>query len=170
MVTNNYNILFTGMHNTSSGNRSMTVKCIDGTNYNPEPSTALYNAAYSLYLILGVNDTPPSKDDYTADRTGTTGLTLLADNNDYQTVVATTINSSNCNYFGTCLRTYRNDSNEDITIHEICSYGRVTASSASTKKYVMLSRDVIEPLTIHPGETYTFAVSIGEQNSSASAS
>lgn len=55
---------------------------------------------------------------------------------------------------------YKNSTDSDITISEIGIYGQ-QPSMGSTYGPFLFAREVIEPVTIHPGESYTFSMLIG---------
>lgn len=59
--------------------------------------------------------------------------------------------------------TYRNDTNADITVNEIgvFFYNGSPVTSYGDDKWIMFARGVLDaPVTIGPGETYTFSVTI----------
>lgn len=113
---------------------------------------------------VGTGTTAPTVDDYKLENE-TTDLTFVT----YESiprqyvvnsgeVVPTVEEKYNQNYIMKNTATYRNDTDNDITITEL---GVFCTLNSHNLMRIMLCREVISPVTIHPGETYTFTVTIG---------
>ena len=115
-------------------------------------------------IVLGSGDTPPKKDDYKLDswiptanlRMETASISLPISTLDENTTPPDRI--------GTFLTTFRNVTLTNITVKEIglvIYYGRRLDGSDILSSKVLLVRDVLEnPVTIKPGELYTFSLTI----------
>lgn len=59
-------------------------------------------------------------------------------------------------------KTYKNNTSESITITEICLYTQMpyVGDGRTLWAKVLLAREVIDPIIIAPGETYTFSINI----------
>ena len=59
-------------------------------------------------------------------------------------------------------KTYKNNTSESITITEICLYTKMPyiTDGRTAWSNVLLAREVIDPVIIAPGETYTFSINI----------
>lgn len=102
-------------------------------------------------LSVGDNDTLPSKEDYTIHTTNLTQIstvTVPTGSGDSQTYEANTHGS----YTST---TFTNNTAESIVIKEV---GLICAIGSSTTQECLFAREVIEPVTIQPNETYTFTM------------
>lgn len=96
-------------------------------------------------IILGTGTTPPAYSDYKMENYNT-GLTYSN----------TTTSWSAPNFILTESAT--NNTDASIVVSEVGVFG-MRSDSASYKK-ILLTRNVIEPVTIKPGETKTFTVKI----------
>lgn len=104
----------------------------------------------TLILCVGTGSNAPASSDYTMTDIDA-GLTVLnrtreGSNGDYHQ-----------DYIGIFNTTYRNDTENDIVISEVGIIG----SKDSGTDAVLIARDVIDPITIAPGEAYTFTMYIG---------
>lgn len=130
-----------------------TLKAFNSENVNNE--SVINETLASLALYVGSDSTAPTADDYTM---GETNLGL--------TVVATTgTNDSTAgdfrqNYIAIFNRTFRNDTDTDITVSEVGIIGSGRGPFSNPKTF-LIARDVIDPVTIAPGEAYTFSMYIG---------
>jgi hypothetical protein len=115
-----------------------------------------YNGSY---IFLGSGTTVPTKDDYTLEVPYTyasDGLHVVSMAKSYKETYTT-------NRVYTI--TVKNNSNEDITVSEIgwflawCTDGTTGATPSAYFKNLM-AREVFEPVTIKPGETRAFTMSI----------
>lgn len=59
-------------------------------------------------------------------------------------------------------KTYKNNTSESITVTEICLYTQIpyVADGRNAWSNVLLAREVVDPVIIAPGETYTFSINI----------
>lgn len=141
----------------NNGGRTTTITRGDDRNYPNWSSNGM--------IILGSGDTPPTKDDYKLDswipttdlRIENYGIDLpISDKNE---------NTTPPDRIGTFLNTFRNVTLENITVKEIgllipyAGYWPNGAPMVINK--ILLVRDVLEnPVTIKPGELYTFSLTI----------
>ena len=116
-----------------------------------------YNGSY---IFLGSGMTAPTKDNYTLEAPYTyasDGLHVVSMAKSYKETYTT-------NRVYTI--TVKNNSNEDITISEIgwflawCTDG-TTGSTLSAYFRNLMAREVFEPVTLQPGETRPFTMTIG---------
>ena len=104
-------------------------------------------------VIVGSGSDPASADDYSLENRITT-LTLVSEE-----VTEGTYNTRSYadRMISTYTATYRNDTNETITVAEVgVALEFITVWLGG--EYVLLSRDVINPVSIAPGKTYAFSV------------
>jgi hypothetical protein len=138
----------------NGGINSVTMKDMDGVD-------VTYNPAYfstfcsSLQLYVGTGKDEPTVNDYsiTDIDAGLTTVIYTGTNN--------TANASYTeNYIGVFTKTYRNDTDEDVTVSEVAimGYGEYPGN---IRRKAIIARDVISPVTIKPGEAYTFTMYIG---------
>lgn len=145
MLTNNYYNWLQAKYGASVANNSFkrTTGAEDG---------GMYFSRTDGMIIVGSGDTQPTRYDY-----------ALTEPIDSLTLLSTTREPTNAQNFdnssmGQRISTsYRNDTNEAITVKEVSVVGIGTSSSI---RY-LVTRDIITPVTIYPGETYTFTVTIG---------
>lgn len=114
-----------------------------------------YNGSY---IFLGSGTTEPAKDDYTLEAPyaySEGGLHVVS-------IIESYKENYNTNRVYTI--TVRNNSAEDITVSEMgwfCAMSFDGGTQSGSNYYrVMLAREVIEPVTIHPGEVRAFTMSI----------
>ena len=118
--------------------------------------TVLAEMLASLALYVGNDNTAPTADDYAMDTTNL-GLTVVYTNG---TNNSTPGNFSQ-NYIAIFNRTFRNDTNADITVSEIGIIGSGRGPFSNPKTF-LLARDVLStPVTIAPGDSYDFSMYIG---------
>ena len=107
----------------------------------------------SLTLSVGTGSNAPASTDLDITNKNA-GLTVVT-----RTATTGTINPSyTMDYIGIFTVTYRNDTENDITV---CESGLMAEASGSANKTLLIARDVFEPVTIAPGESYTFSMYIG---------
>ena len=104
------------------------------------------------HVYLGTGSTPASADDYTMNRITT--LTLV---NEEATEGTSTGRSYEDRQISAYTATYRNDTDDTITVAEVGVAIRFGGLSYENE-YALLSRDVINPVAIAPGKTYAFSV------------
>lgn len=132
----------------------ITMKDTDGTDIGYS-STYLNTFCATLQLFVGTGKDEPTVNDYSITDVDA-GLTTVI----YSGTNNTTSGSYTENYVGVFTKTYRNDTDEDITVSEVAikGYGEYPGN---IKRHAIIARDVISPVTIKPGESYTFAMYIG---------
>ena len=124
--------------------------------YNMGSSAQYYTYIFSsMTIVVGSGNTAPDVFDYAMDNQIDT-LTVIASNGTNNNSTGSYAN----NYIGVFSKTFENNTESDIVVSEV---GIMSASNLGTPydKYFLLARDVIEPVTIAPGETYTFTMRIG---------
>lgn len=132
----------------NSGNVNFQIKDYTGDTQNEY----LPNAAYSS-IHVGSNNTAPTTSDYSI--TTVSGLTLVNNSASYNNGT-----SWGADYLASFSSTYKNNTNQDIEVNEygVCYYD--TYRDGFWHYY--FTRDVLdEPKVIHPGESYTFSVTMG---------
>lgn len=110
------------------------------------------NVAYSC-VDVGSNTTAPTTSDYSI--AGVSGLSMVANTSSFNDGL-----NWDADYYASFSTTYKNITEEDITINEyaVCFYN--TYREGYFHWYI--TRDVLEePKVIHPGESYTFSVTVG---------
>lgn len=156
MITKSFKLILFPMRVSSNYNSSVVKK----TTGDELPLSGSYTQSLEYYGIsttflgIGLDDTPETDDDY---RLGnqTTDLTLLSDGTDFPGI--RTVRYDEPLHIITATRTYRNDTSDPITIKEV---GLFSKPKNVASEYIMLARQVITPVTINPGESYTFQMSI----------
>ena len=151
------------INNSPTKPNSMIVKAIDGNNVTIQNSGEyIYGALMSsLKLRVGSNTIPVTDMDYQFNNGNLNDLGL--------TVLQTTGTNDNSspsytqNYIAIFSRTFRNDTENDITVSEIgiIGQGDLESSTLIADRFILIARDVIDPVTIAPGEAYTFTMYIG---------
>lgn len=151
MLTKNGKVcLFWGMQNANS-----IFKKSDGTNlsinlgmtYQGTPYKTIFNN--SISLELGDGSTEPVESDLDLENP----ITDLTELNSYNSYVEAA-GSYDKNYIWFMTKTVRNDTSDPIIVSEI---GIVSTYEGR----ILIARDVISPVTIKPGEAYTFTMYIG---------
>lgn len=108
----------------------------------------------SLYLAVGTGTSEPNASDYKITNADI-GLTVINRTN--------TLNSQGDavqDYIAIFTTTYRNDTSEDIIATEVGILGTMPRYGSSSGG--IIARDVFStPVTIAPGESYTFSMYIG---------
>ena len=118
-------------------------------------NTVIHETLGSLALYVGNDNTAPTADDYTMDTTnlGLTVVNTTGTNN-------STPGSYTQNYIAIFNRTFKNDTNADITVSEVGIIGSGRGPYSSEKTF-LIARDVLStPVTIAPGDAYTFTMYI----------
>lgn len=109
-----------------------------------------------MHIVVGSGNTAPTSSDKAMDNE-VTDLTIVS--------TTGTNNSDNASYeqdyIAIFSRTYRNDTESDIVISEVGIQYYGHCSNTSPLANFLLARDVISPVTIKPGEAYTFTMYIG---------
>lgn len=105
----------------------------------------------SLTAKLGSGTTEPTADDYSLETPDSNLSLSLAIN-----TANTDTPSYEQNYIFISQVTYKNNTNESITVSEIGVIGTITGYGD-----VLITRDTFKPITIEPNKSYNFSVTIG---------
>ena len=144
-----------------SGNVS---KCMNGNNFGSYTSSNYvgrevqgchYGGTDSsgFHVIVGGGDTPPTSDDYDMADTSILGTTKLR-----SLKQGATFSLLNSAFITT---QWRNDSSAPIIVKEVGLAYKINNNAYDKSVNVLVSRKVLNnPVTIQPGETYTFAYNI----------
>lgn len=104
------------------------------------------------FILVGSGNTEPSSSDYKLDNC----VSCLTDCGQY-------VLHGNGNIFSV-IRILRNDTNEDVVINEVGLYNRpfyIANESKTCRTKLLLVREVLpETVTLHPGDSYTFTISL----------
>lgn len=101
-------------------------------------------------VILGTSSTPATADDY-ALGSQITGLTVVSEEAVEGTYDTRSVADKQISAY---TATVRNDTENTITVAEV----GVALKFSGVLNYALLSRDVINPVSIAPGKTYAFSV------------
>lgn len=122
---------------------------IDYTFNNETSTLTMGSSTGGFFLLLGASNTEPTAEDYKL------GDVLT----DYTTISQSHyFNNSNEVYttsFMTLTRTIQNETAASITIKEIGAYYKYEGNIP-----IMIAREVIEPVTLQPGEKHSFTMDI----------
>lgn len=145
------NVMTNRQYNSNSSNNQLTT---NGTlTYNEKATTGSYVFS-SWGIVLGTGTTPPTIDDYkmesyipegTLSYTGSS-FTLPLENGEW---------ANNGTFSLT--QTVANNTETPITVTELGVYN--SGNTGTSIKCILLTRDIIDPITIRPNETKTFIVS-----------
>lgn len=156
----------TGYSSTSTGGYSpyyyplVPYAATTGSNdYTEEQGSYTYKITYTASSTSGYYNFSASPLIYVG--TGTDEVT--ADDYKLSSAAALTPTAAECKYSGTTyntIRTFINDTEEDITVTEMGLY--LAPNKGSTASYaVLIAREVLSsPVTIGVGETYTFTYTL----------
>ena len=122
----------------------------DGSNIR---TTGVRGVLSSLVLSVGTGSDAPTSSDINITNKDA-GLTVV----NRSTTTGTTNPEYSQDYIGIFTVTYRNDTNSDVTVSESGLFGTL---SGSGNGMALIARDVFDPVTIAPGESYTFSMYIG---------
>ena len=104
----------------------------------------------SMKLCVGTGSATPASTDY-AITNADAGLTVVTRTGTNDGTAA----SYTQDYIGIFSVTYRNDTASDITVSEV---GLIGSSNSAD---ILLARETFTPVTIEPGDSYTFTMYIG---------
>ena len=145
-------------------NNSLTMinslfKDINGVETNADPVNGYYTLNRLLSTLrLYVGSEESSYDYDFAGGLENAGLTTLTVTN----TIDGTQPSYTQNYIAIFSATYRNNTESDVTINEVGVIGNDNGSGyPSNDHFICIAREVIDPVTIAPGEAYTFTMYIG---------
>ena len=130
-----------------SNGRVDAICSISGSQYNNTAKSSIYNIGAYKGIALGTGTTPPTYSDF---RIETPVEPSGYSNNSYSV-------SADCQQVLT--QSYTNKSSEDITVTELGLFVTDSDTNANAGK-VLLTRNVISPVTIKPNETKTFTIKI----------
>ena len=114
------------------------------------------NSAYA-YIAVGSNDTAPTTSDYSINEIS--GLSRIANTGGFSDGT-----DWNADYYASFSTTYKNVTSNDITIKEfaLCFYDTYRDNFWHYYLTRDLCKDVYgEDVVIHPGEAFTFSITIG---------
>lgn len=124
-----------------------SIYSISGSMYNTKDVNGIETAGCYKGIVLGTGTTPPTYNDFKIEApVESSGYS----NNSYSI-------SADCQQVLT--QSYTNKSSEDITVTELGLFVSDADSGPSFAK-VLLTRNVIEPVTIKPNGTKTFTIKI----------
>ena len=106
-----------------------------------------------FHVIVGGGDTAPTSDDYDMADTSILGTNQLRSIK--QGATFTMLNSA------VVTTQWRNDSSSPIVVKEVGLACKISPATYDKSVNILVSRKVLDnPVTIQPGETYTFAYNI----------
>lgn len=171
MILRNWINRIIGINGTSTIVVKSTYGSAGSFPLNIAPTTDIYADNYNevnagmpssigIGVVLGSGTTPPTIDDYKMENAITTNLNAGG--------VTRSFNANTSNSSLTVVQPIVNRGTNTITISEIGLFGK--NSPMANDSCILLSRDVITPVTIAPNETKTFVVTIDFAQMSTSAS
>lgn len=120
---------------------------------NPVVANVYYNnGASGYYVDVGFDDTAPTVNDY-----------KLGDSNAIDTDKLTWVSSASVNtvpYIRMVSSTYRNDGSDAVVVKEIGIVSKTSAANMKSRNGLLTHSVLSTPVTIAPGETYTFTISL----------
>lgn len=159
MLTNNYASLLSLSIGTKSDNLPVC-KDINGSTVSSNKAWLATILQYSLTIITGNNkaqrghwmvfgegSTPVKSSDISIESPITDGFTVISQTSNIPYIYSSTIM--------TVTRIIQNTGSAPITISEVGLYGANTSTVP-----IMLAREVIEPVTLQPGEKHSFTMDI----------
>lgn len=159
MLTNNYASLLSLAVGTKSDNLPV---CKDTNGGTVSPNrlwlvTILQNSLTIItgnnkaqrghWMVFGGGSTPVKSSDVSIESPITDGFTVISQTSNIPYLYSSTIM--------TVARIIQNTSSAPITISEVGLYGANTSTET-----IMLAREVIEPVTLQPGEKHSFTMDI----------
>lgn len=164
MLTGNFNALISpSMRTNASSNLTTVLKGVDGNEMSFNSSnipSAVISANHNQRLVLGSGATEPAHTDYCAESPINT-LTEISSGTDVKTTGTLSYSDYDKFHYLTVTCVVRNDTNAPIVVNEVCIYTQTSSSIGNTD--IMLSRNVISPVTIGVGEQKAFSVTIGDE-------
>lgn len=122
--------------------------------YNEVGTTPNSSSFYYFGIVLGTGTTPPTIDDYKMESYIPEGTLSYTSSN--ITLPLTDGEWTNNGTFS-LTQTVSNNTENPVTVTELGVYN--SNSSNNTRACILLTRDVISPVTIQPNETKTFIIS-----------
>lgn len=139
-----------------STNLGLVLRDTDGGAQNLSSSTQYNNVRQNLAIFVGNGTTAPTVDDLDLESEINT-LTKMSGGNTTSTAWA--YNTYENNYIGNIYATFKNDTANDITVTELGVRADDINFAGVYKQFLMI-RETFDPVTIAPGETYSFSVTI----------
>lgn len=109
-----------------------------------------------MRICLGSGSTPPTFDDYKMEN----AIVGILDSANVSSPYASSGQTFDSYSHLTWTQTVINYTNNNVTVNEIGIFGCLLNSTTQNKPCVLYTRDVIDPVTITPGEAKTFVVTI----------
>lgn len=140
-----------------------TIKAFNGTEYDCGYFDYFYNltnnAYYTnntkgMYIDVGFGNTPETSNDYRL-----ADSNAIGDNAGKLTWISS-VQSAVYPSLRTVISSYRNNTNEDVTIREIGIVQKNSSSNYMAKNSLMTRKVLESPVVVHPGETVTFTEAI----------
>lgn len=143
----NMNLPYAGLLSTAIPNSKYNCSTLDITKFDA-PATNTANGTDYLTICLGRNDTSESPNDYTLNPCSSTLVGSNYTMDDFSTLGF---------YVGSIIAT--NTGTENEIVKEVGLVLKKTSSTADYQNNYLLARRVLpEPVTIAPGESYTFTL------------
>ena len=159
MLTNNYASLLSLSIGTQNNNLPVC-KDINGNTVSPNRSWLATILQYSLaiisgggktqrghWMVFGGGSTPVESSDISVESPIIDGFTVISQTSNIPYIYSSTIM--------TVTRIIQNTGSAPITISEVGLYGANTSTET-----IMLAREVIEPVTLQPGEKHSFTMDL----------
>ena len=105
-----------------------------------------------MTLVVGSGTTEPTVNDFRLE-SPVSSLSVVTSSNSGNRAI-----SYDDNFIYTLSKTFRNNTENPITITELGAYSQELPNSGGV---IMYAREVISPVTIQPGATYSFSITIG---------
>lgn len=157
MLTNNGKAMLK-INSSSSRSDTMYMKNTEGSRVTV--SNSQNNAVSQIFqraeLVVGTGSNPPDAGDYSITNADA-GLTVVTKTGTNDS----TSPSYEQGYIAIFSKTYRNDTGSNVTINEVAIKTLAMDIYSSPQFELIIARDVIDPVTIAPGEAYTFTMYIG---------
>ena len=120
---------------------------------NPVTANAYYtNGTSGYYVDVGFDDTAPTVNDYKL------GDSNILDTNKLTWVSSTSVNTEP--YIRMVSSTYRNDGSDAVVVKEIGIVSKTNTANTNARNGLLTHSVLSTPVTIAPGETFTFTVSL----------
>lgn len=141
-----------GSKDRCEGINYMTLLNTSNASANVGSLTAFDKLMSSFRIMVGTGSAAPTSHDYNLTN-GDAGLTALNKTNTHSA------GDYSQDYIAIYTGTYRNDTENDITVSEVGIMGQDVDGAG--QPWFLIARDTFESVTIAPGESYTFSMYIG---------
>lgn len=145
------NVMANRQYNANSGNNQLTIN--GALTYNETATSAASYVFSSWGIVLGTGTTPPTIDDYKMESYIPEG-TLSYTGSSF-TLPLTDGEWANNGTFS-LTQTVANNTEAPVTVTELGVYN--SGNTGTTRACILLTRNVISPVTIQPNETKTFVI------------